>query len=55
MIGEGSCCTHPVKIELLDGPLRGRILCIDVDGVVRYAQVKKTIGMSLGVQSPIVI
>ena len=34
---------------------RGRILCIDVDQVIRYAQVKKTIGMSLGVQSPIVI
>lgn len=48
VIGEGSCCTHPVKIELLDGPLRGRILCIEVDGVVGYAWVKKTIGMSLG-------
>jgi len=37
VIGEGSCCTHPVKIEVLDGPLRGRILCIDADGVVGYA------------------
>ena len=59
MIGEGtregSCCTHPVKIEELDGPLRGMILCVDVDGVIGYAQVKKTVGMSLGVQFSIVI
>jgi len=46
---------HLVKTDILDSPLRGRILCIDVDQVIRYAQVKKTIGMSLGVQSPIVI
>jgi hypothetical protein len=44
-----------VKIEELDGPLRGRILFIDADGVVRYAQVKKTKGMLLGVQISIVI
>ena len=31
VIGEGSCCTHLVKTDILDGPLRGRILCIDVD------------------------
>jgi len=42
-IGEGSC---PVKMDELDGPLRGRILFDEVDG----AWVKKTMGMSLGFQ-----
>ena len=51
MIGEESSCTYPVKIEVLDGPLRERILYIEVEGVVGYARFKKTIGMSLGVQS----
>ena len=27
----------PVKIEELDGPLRGRILCINANGIVGYA------------------
>ena len=50
VIGEGSCCTHAVRVEELDGPLSGRILCIDVAGVSGYAWVKKTMGISLGFQ-----
>ena len=50
VIGEGSCCTYPVKIHELDGPLRGRILGVEVDGVVEQVWVKKTMGMSLGFQ-----
>ena len=41
-MGRGSCCTHLVKTDILDVPLRGRILCIDVDQVIGYAQVEKT-------------
>jgi len=35
-----------MRIEELEGPLRGRIFCVDVEG----AWVKKTMGMSLGFQ-----
>jgi hypothetical protein len=48
MGGEGSCCASVVKTVELDGPLRGRILCIEVDGVVTHAWVKKTAGISWG-------
>jgi len=48
MGGEGNCCASVVKTVELDGPLRGRILCIEVDGVVTHACVKKTAGISWG-------
>jgi hypothetical protein len=43
--GEGNCCTKTVE---LDGPLRGRILCRGVDGVIKHAWVKNTAGISWG-------
>jgi hypothetical protein len=46
--GEGNCCASEVKTVELDGPLRGRILCIEVDGVVTHACVRKTAGISWG-------
>ena len=46
--GEGNCWANEVKTEELDGPLRGRILCIKVDGVITHACVKKTAGISCG-------
>ena len=33
---QGSCCMHLVKTDILDSPLRGRILCIDVDWVIGW-------------------
>ncbi len=46
--GEGNCWESAVKTEELDGPLRGRILCMEVDGVVTHACVKKSAGISWG-------
>jgi hypothetical protein len=45
--GEGNCCTSVKTLEL-DGPLRGRILCRGVDGVIKHACAKKSAGISWG-------
>lgn len=39
--GEGSWWAREVKTVELEGPLRGRILCIEVDGVVTHACVRR--------------
>jgi len=46
--GEGNCCASAVKTVELDGPLRRRILCMELDGVIKHACVKKTAGISWG-------
>jgi hypothetical protein len=46
--GEGNCWVSVVKTVELDGPLRGRILSIEVEDVVTHACVKKTAGISCG-------
>jgi hypothetical protein len=45
--GEGSCA-NAVRMVELEGPLRGRILCVGLDNVVEYVWVKKTAGISWG-------
>ena len=46
--GEGNCCVRAVKTVELDSPLRGRILCIKVDGIVTHGCDKKSAGISWG-------
>jgi hypothetical protein len=46
--GDGSCCVYPVNILEVQRPLRGRILCVEVDSVVEQAWVKKIAGISWG-------
>ena len=48
--GDGSCCVYPVNILEVQGPLRVRILCVEVDSVVEQAWVKKIAGISWGFQ-----
>ena len=44
--GKGNCWESAVKTEELDSPLRGRILYMEVDGIVTHTCVKKTAGIS---------
>jgi hypothetical protein len=46
---EGNCCASAVKTLELDGPLRRRILCVELDGVIKHNCVKKTAGDIMGI------
>ena len=43
---KSNCWESAVKPEELDSPLRGRILYMEVDGIIIHACIKKTAGIS---------